>query len=1198
MKKAVLSVLLIISLLIPAVAQLPLAIFAEDSFVDLTTLTPQNVSVGWGSLCVNKDLNGGAIDMANDAGRTTSYEKGFVAHAKSSMDFQIENLGVTMFTSVIGADHNPNNAATTSTSVKFLVYADSALLYESPVLGYNDPALSIAVAIPAGAKTLRLVTDDVGGNSGDHSAWGIPRLYSDGKLLEKLADLQAGTDRSVYLTGAEIKISVVCKNLGGQEMTPEELTFASSDPAIGTVDENGVLTAKKAGVVRVTVTARDHDVTLEKAVAVSIMDKADVRDFSILSPSGKLKIDLRLDDQGMVSYTVAENGLTVLERSYIGIDTDYCDLSNALSFVRQIPVTEFDETYANISGKKSSVRNHFNETVLVLEKDVFFVDIYMRAYDDGFAYRFALRNKNGAESELTVSGETGTFALPAKSVVSAELISTLSSSFCYETGYSTVVTETLSRNKSQYVCFPALVNVANASGERTDRYMLLSESDLFSDSFYGSVMSVRGDNVYGMSQAPKISYGSVTKIKTDFSSPWRYGIVGSLGDIVESDLTENLAPAPEGDFSWVVPGVTAWMWLSEGYDGQRTESTIKDYVDLASEMGWKYLILDEGWQPNSSRPGRAYDGYFKYFDNLVKYAEEKGVGFIAWVKYVDLDTPEEREILREWAAKGIKGIKADFFDSEDPKTLEGFKAIYELCAECHLIVNCHGAGKPTGERRTWPNVINREAVNGEEYGGFWVNNAVVWAFTRGVVGPIDITPRLYPTASGNTLAVQLACNVIFESGIPCMASDSEDYRGFNGISFYKNLPAAWDDIHYIDGKVGEFVTLARRSGDIWYAATISNINKRGLSLPLDFLDDGNYYAVIYKDKSGSEIGIETKTVTKADTLEYGVQKQGGYVVKFIKADSALYLPKAIRTETELSLVSGFRDKIVYTLEGENIQIPDVLFESADPSVVSVDEKGNLMPNKPGKTTVTVCSIADRNVNAKINVTVKECPYELNREFEIVNPSKNGALKPALVLSDRNRIEMVTTAGNAADQLSYNEVAYELPDGDFTLTVNIESAPTVIGSSAGLIVRGDDVFAAVERVLESGNKISYRSSTGNKNGSLTDARAGNKLAPLHVTVTRTGDTLIFSCGFGKSGQKKYETLTIPRGTKLTASLFATNDADENEVMQFSGFTLNDKVIPFSVEKEPAEASLQELLALSPFSPGGFIGYAAVLSSKAD
>lgn len=621
----------------------------------------------------------------------------------------------------------------------------------------------------------------------------------------------------------------------------------------------------------------------EKTAAVTFTDMAEKTDFSLASPSGHLKADIRLDDAGAVSYTVTgDNGLAVLNCSYIGLNTESCDFSRGLTFVKQVPVTEFDETYANISGKKSSVRNHYNETVLVFEKSGFFFDVYFRAYDDGFAYRFAVRSKDGAGKNLTVISETGNFAVPAKSNVTAQQVTTPASSFNYENSYTTDSVESLSANPSRFLCFPTLIALANAEGEASGKFLLLSEADLYGNSYCGSLLNVQGGNVFGMNAAPRVSSDKPVVIQTDFISPWRFGIYGGIGDIVESDLTENLASSPEGDYSWVGPGVTAWMWLSEGFYGQHTERIIRDYIDLAAEMGWKYLILDEGWQPNSNKRGKAYDGYYPYFDDLVKYADEKGVSFIVWVKYVDLDTPEEREILREWAAKGIKGIKADFFDSEDQATLEDFKAIYELCAECHLLVNCHGAGKPTGERRTYPNVINREAVNGEEFGGFWVKDAVIWAYTRNVVGPMDITPRLYPTAEGNTLAVQLACNIVFESGIPCMAGDSEDYRGFDGNAFYKGLPAVWDDTKFLGGAVGDYVTIARKKGENWYAAAITLSAKKGQTMSLDFLGEGQYEAVIYSEKNAREVNITTRLVTKNDTLTYDMQRQSGYVVKFIK----------------------------------------------------------------------------------------------------------------------------------------------------------------------------------------------------------------------------------------------------------------------------------------------------------------------------
>ena len=699
---------------------------------------------------------------------------------------------------------------------------------------------------------------------------------------EALAALDVETVRGG--DNSTVQIKATCKTADGSEFSPAAVGYAVDRSDIAQINDHGLLTVRKSGTVNVTVSAENAGKTLQKTVTVAFAETDGNAEATLSSPSGRLRADIRLNERGRVTYTVTdEDGLTVLNTSAIGITTDKCQFTDGLTFVRQWPITENDQSYVNISGKKSRVSNHYNETMLEFAKGDFFFDVYFRAYDDGFAYRFAIRAQDGTPQELTVAAETGSFAVPAKSKITAECISQRGSKFCYEKPYQTASVENLSKNTNQYLCFPALVNIANAKGKSSGKYLLLSEAELFGDSYYGSLLNVRGHNVFGLDAAPKISTKSAV-IQTDFISPWRYGIYGGLGDIVESDLTENLAPAPEGDFSWVEPGVTAWMWLSEGYNGQRTESTIRDYVDLAAEMGWKYLILDEGWQPNSDKPGRAYEGYFDWFDDMIAYAADKGVGFIVWVKYIDLDTPEEREILREWADMGIKGIKADFFDSEDQATMDGFKAIYERCAECRLIVNCHGAGKPTGERRTYPNVINREAVKGEEYprSGFLLGQAAIWAYTRNVVGPIDITPRLYPSVKGNTVAAQLACCVVFESGIPCMAGHSEDYRAFSAADFYRDLPAAWDDIHFVDGAVGNYVSIARRSGDNWYAATLTLKAKKSLNMPLSFLGEGTYEAIIYSAKGQKDIKVTKQTVTADDTLTYRVDAQSGYVVKLIK----------------------------------------------------------------------------------------------------------------------------------------------------------------------------------------------------------------------------------------------------------------------------------------------------------------------------
>ena len=1140
---------------------------ADGNYVDLTDLTPENVKVGWGELCVNKGLDGQSIDMTNANGGTTVYEHGFTAHADSSLDFDISGMrNVKMFTAFIGAEHSSTNATPSATSISFLVYADGEKLFESGIFGINDPAEEIFVAIPAGTKILTLVTDACGSNSGDHSAWGNPRLMTDASALEALNSIELTTDKNVYLTGSTVQLNAVFTNLGGKTFTPAKVTYSTSDPAVATVSKDGLVTSISAGLVRFTVTATHKGKTLEKTIALTFMDKIEEQSFSIASPSGNLKFDLMLNEEGSIFYTVTDNkDITALERSTIGVNTEYCDFSNALSFVKRMDRCEIDETYYMYSGKKSTVRNHYNESCFVFKKSEYFFDVYVRMYDDGFAYRFGIRRIDGDSETLHIIEETSTFTFPAGSYLAAQYASSLTSSFAYEDGYSSKTVESIGKNA--HPCFPATASVYK-DGKKTGNYLLLSESDLFGNVYVGSVLEKRDGTTFGLSPAPKISVGSTIEVTTSFSSPWRFGIYGSLGTVVESCMTENLAPASEGDFSWVVPGVTAWMWLSEGFNGQRDEKTIKEYIDMASEMGWKYLILDEGWQPSANTAGKAYKGYFKYFDSLLEYAESKNVGFIVWVKYIDLDTPEEREVLTEWAQKGIKGIKADFFDSEDQKTLEGFKAIYEKCAENHLIVNCHGAGKPTGENRTYPNVINREAVNGEEYGGLWVNGATFWAYTRNVVGPIDITPRLLSTA-GNTTTAQMAVNVIFESGIPCMASDSEEYLAFNAKSFYKDLPAAWDDIHFIDGGVGTWVSLARRSGGVWYAATMSNAAKKNLDMPLDFLDDGEYIALIYSDVSRTEVGMSTVRVTNKDLLHYSVLDKGAYIVKFIPAsETGKYIPTGITAE-DTTVYIGYRQAIEYTLEGENIQITDVVFSSSDPSVVSVTENGELVGRKTGKATVTVASICDGSIKAEFTVKVKNSPAKLASGFEIVNRDEQGNM-PSFVLEDTTQVRIAANVGQVGEEAVKNELRYKLPDGDFKCSVLLSEAPGVEGQAYGFVLRVDGKYVAVQRAFTDKNIMEMRTNAGEE-AEKDDVRIGSKLYSVEVEIKRSGNEVTVNAGYNVKLPAFSLTFTLDdANAELFADFYATCATEESsEAFIVKKFKVNDEKIAFAEIDEAAD-----------------------------
>ena len=242
----------------------------------------------------------------------------------------------------------------------------------------------------------------------------------------------------------------------------------------------------------------------------------------------------------------------------------------------------------------------------------------------------------------------------------------------------------------------------------------------------------------------------------------------------------------------------------------------KKYIDFAVEMGWKYQLLDEGWQPrgNTAAGEHEYEGYYDWMPDLIEYAAEKGVGLIVWARKANLTDDDYRQkLFKEWADMGIKGIKPDFFDSQDQETIQLIEKMMAETAENHMLINVHGAGKPTGERRTWPHAIAREAVRGAE--AYAVDNIETWGavmdahhncslpFVRGAVGPMDYTPMVSYGANDNltnhnpgrfTVAHMTALPVIYECGLQCLADKPDVYCAHPGYEHYfKNMPSEWDE---------------------------------------------------------------------------------------------------------------------------------------------------------------------------------------------------------------------------------------------------------------------------------------------------------------------------------------------------------------------------------------------------------------------
>ncbi|MBE6672959.1 MAG: hypothetical protein E7599_05515 [Ruminococcaceae bacterium] len=873
MKKLVSFVLAIMMLALAVVGNFSLALFAEESEIDLVEYPRKSTEVGWGDLGINKGLDGGKIDVTDASGKVQVYEKGMTAHAPSMLTYDVSGKFITRVTATCGVERASNNAYLNASTVGFKIIADGVVIYESPVVTDAKGSIDIDVAIPGGTKTLVLATTSGGdSNTGDHSVWVNPKMYSDPSIKDQFSGMKFSCDKTILMEGETVQTSMTATTNNDDPIVAESIKYVSSDSKVVTVSDQGLITAIGAGYATVTCELRYQGKTYSKSVPMAVMAKdSEAKQWQLTSPDGKVMMVLTRDKMGHLSYKVSTDKALSLPEGTLGVKTDLCDFSEGLLYVSESKVTEHNETFKVISGKRSEILDHYKEITVTFEKQDYYFDVILRAYDDGFANRFVIRAKDGGKDTLVVLEETSDYTLPAGSTIYAEKVTKdeMENRFCYETSYSE---RKIEQANGAYLAFPLLYTAGD------DQYVLLCESDLYTDVYPGSVTYGIGNNKLKLNFAPVVSK---TVVETSFTSPWRWGITGDLGTIVESDMSEKLVERTTEDFSWVEPGVTAWMWLSEGYGGQRDYNTIKRYVDLASAFKWKYLILDEGWQPNApAGTGKAYQGVFPWFDDLVKYAEEKGVGLLVWVKYIDLNTTERLDFLNELAGYGIKGIKADFFDNENQATLAQMKAIYERCAELKMVVNCHGANKPTGERIQYPNILNREAVNGEEYGGYDGFNLTVWPYTRGVVGPMDLTPRLTPTGTGTTSGAQLAMNVLYECGIPCMASSWSEYYKSIAKPFLVGLPAAWDDTHYIGGEIGKHTMIARRSGDLWYAAAIAKDMTKGLEMPLDFLEEGvTYKAVIYQDGAGrTNLIAKSQTVTSESVLSFNLLAGGGYTV--------------------------------------------------------------------------------------------------------------------------------------------------------------------------------------------------------------------------------------------------------------------------------------------------------------------------------
>ncbi|MEA4982695.1 MAG: glycoside hydrolase family 97 catalytic domain-containing protein [Paludibacter sp.] len=584
---------------------------------------------------------------------------------------------------------------------------------------------------------------------------------------------------------------------------------------------------------------------------------------SVSSPDGKIRVELVLRNDSLF-YKTYRNNLPVIDLSNTGIQYTAGSFLKNMTLDKQ-STREINETYSLPSGKTSTYLNHCNELTLTFKNLSSVMEIVFRVYNDGYAFRYgsplltnldiAIQQEN---SFINVYGFGNSWVQK------------------YHPDYSWYYEKRdWSSNFSQKeLNTPALVK----SG---DTYLLISEAANYGN--YAASKLIAGASTGSYYFQP---VGSIIT-RLPFVTPWRVVIMGDLKDVVESVMIENLNPSTEiGDLSWIKQGRVSWDWGGE--DAQNTVGfdTAKQYIDMASYMGWEYFNLDDGW--DSSRAGYT-------LQDIVNYAAGKSVGLIVWTHHNRFQNNRQDiyNKLKVWKDMGVKGIKVDFWEDDAQAMIQKYDKLIEVAAELQLLVNLHGCTKPSGIRRRWPNLLTSEAVLGGE---FYIGNDshmvharhnISLVMTRNVIGPMDYTPCDFGKKDGRILQVtswshQLALTVAYESGLQYLVDQPRNYRHHIAESFLRHLPVAWNETKCIEAEPDRFVTIARRSGSDWYVASLSDEN-RDLNLNLSFLIPGvQYNAYIYKDGDCmSEISFDYKAgLTTQELLTIPVKKSGGVTIHF------------------------------------------------------------------------------------------------------------------------------------------------------------------------------------------------------------------------------------------------------------------------------------------------------------------------------
>ncbi len=616
---------------------------------------------------------------------------------------------------------------------------------------------------------------------------------------------------------------------------------------------------------------------------------------SLMAPSGEADYPA---DRARLYYRIqrrqGETRTEILPWSPLGIERSDQKFVDSLRFVGVGKLQTIDETYEALHGKRSVRRSWAKQQDFSFQNSAgAALQVTFRVANDGVAFRYEFPERDA--SRRTVLSEASGFRVPESSLAWIQPYQEPSKwTPAYEEYYQNGIPAGTTAPGEAGWCLPALFQTPGGK-----HWLLLAESAV-DGTYCGTRLQPSAQhNVYRI-RFPQAGEGNgvgdvCPQSTLPWHSPWRVILVAeTLAGIFESTFVEDLnPPCAVQDTAWIKPGRASWSWWSD-HDSSRDYAKLRDFVDLAAEMGWEYSLVDANWTLMDGGDVR----------QLARYAAGKGVGLLLWYNSGGphnivtekprgcLDQAEVRrfefQLLKQW---GVKGIKVDFFQSDKQNIMQLYQDILRDAAEFKLMVNFHGCTVPRGWTRTYPHLMSMEAVRGAECYTFapeypekapWHNT--ILPFTRNVVGPMDYTPVAF-TNGGNaprtTVGHELALSVVFESGLLHFADRVSAYRELPPAprEWLKAIPVAWDETRLLGGYPGKWLVVARRKGSAWYLGGINGQEQpEAVELDWGFLTDGPYTLGLIEDGAGERsFAAREISIRREQPLEMRLPPRGGFV---------------------------------------------------------------------------------------------------------------------------------------------------------------------------------------------------------------------------------------------------------------------------------------------------------------------------------